>query len=323
MIEKRSRRDALAVGALAITHSLDSLRLSANEADFSDFPIVDTHQHLWDLSRFRLPWLPQEQDSILSRSYLPEDYLRATSASGVKKAIYMEVDVDQQQQNDEADWVLQLCKSPNSITAGAVISGRPGEAGFAKYIQRFADEPLIKGVRQVLHGSAPAGYCKSDRFVESMQRLGEMDKSFDLCMRPGELLDAVALVDRCPKTRFILDHCGNGPVRSSDQKLIKLWQEGIRELSQRSNVVCKISGIIASAPADWMVADLEPVVSYCIDAFGEDRVMFAGDWPVCLLRATFQQWVDALKIILADRTSTLKRKLFHDNAMRFYSLSEN
>ena len=39
-------------------------------------PIVDTHQHLWDLSRFQLPWL--KGDSKLDRSFLMKDYRQAT-----------------------------------------------------------------------------------------------------------------------------------------------------------------------------------------------------------------------------------------------------
>ena len=54
--------------------------------------------------------------------------------------------------------------------------------------------------------------------------------------------------------------------------------------------------------------------------FGPDRVMFGGDWPVCTLAATYRQWVEALKAIVANRSEEQRQKLFHDNAMRFYEL---
>ena len=144
--------------------------------------------------------------------------------------------------------------------------------------------------------------------------------SFDLCMRPGELLDAVRLVDRCPQTRFILDHCGNMPVTSKDGKLRQQWEKGIRELAGRNNVACKISGIVASARSDWQPADLAHAVSFCLDSFGENRVCFGGDWPVCTLRASYSQWLDALKWIVRDRSPEFKGKLFHDTALRIYRL---
>ena len=57
-----------------------------------------------------------------------------------------------------------------------------------------------------------------------------------------------------------------------------------------------------------------------MEVFGPDRVMFGGDWPVCTLRSSFQRWVDALDTITADKSDGERKKLFHDNAVRFYGL---
>jgi predicted TIM-barrel fold metal-dependent hydrolase len=38
------------------------------------------------------------------------------------------------------------------------------------------------------------------------------------------------------------------------------------------------------------------------------------------LTATYRQWLEALKNIVAQRPLEERRKLFHDNAMRFYGL---
>lgn len=285
-------------------------------------PIIDTHQHLWDLKRFTLPWHAGMKDPVLARDYLLSDYRQATQSSHVVQAVYMEVDVVPEQHDAEADYVLELCQQPDAITAGAVISGRPAEKSFAKYMERFADNDLIKGVRQVLHGGTPAGYCLGSQFVQSIQLLGQMNKCFDLCMQPAELMDAVKLVDQCPKTRFVLDHCGNGPVKPTDGNLFEQWRKGISELAKRPNVVCKISGIVASASENWQPTDLAPVVNHSMDSFGEDRIMFAGDWPVCLLRSSFEKWVTALKSIVRDRSDSFQRKLFHDNALKFYGLTD-
>ena len=47
------------------------------------------------------------------------------------------------------------------------------------------------------------------RFVDDIRLLGKKGLSFDLCMRSAELGDAAKLIDACPDTSFILDHCGN------------------------------------------------------------------------------------------------------------------
>ena len=111
--------------------------------------IVDTHVHLWDLNRFRLPWL--EKDSPLARSHVIKDYQTATDGLNVIKAVYMEVDVDPKQQVAEADYVLDICRQANTPLVAAVIGGRPADDDFPKYLKRFQGNRFLKGVRQVLH----------------------------------------------------------------------------------------------------------------------------------------------------------------------------
>jgi predicted TIM-barrel fold metal-dependent hydrolase len=280
-------------------------------------PIVDTHQHLWDLRQFRLPWI--KEGSPLARDFLMADYLKATEGLNVVRTVYMEVDLDPAQQQAEAEYAIALCKQVDNPMAAAVISGRPASEGFAKYITSFKNSAYIKGVRQVLHNEeVPRGFCLEKAFVQSIQLLGDLGMSFDLCVRPGELLDAAKLLDECPGTRFILDHCGNARVPDKDRTQ---WQKDIAAVAQRKNVVCKVSGIVVSAqPGQWTAEDLAPIVNHVLDVFGPDRVMFGGDWPVCTKAASLREWVTALNSIVRERSQEHQRRLFHDNAVRFYGL---
>jgi predicted TIM-barrel fold metal-dependent hydrolase len=305
----------MAAGGLSTT--VNAAPEASEQTTAESLPIIDTHQHLWDLQRFRLPWI--QKDSPLNRSYLMKDYLTATVGLHVVKSVYMEVDVAPKQQLAEADYVLDICRQGKTPMAAAVISGRPAADDFPKYINRFKGNRYIKGLRQVLHGkSTPAGYCLQAAFIRGVRLLGELGMSFDLCVRPGELLDAVKLIEACPDTRFILDHCGNANVQSKDRRQ---WQRDISRVAGCKGVVCKVSGIVASArPGKWTADDLAPIINHTLDAFGPDRVMFGGDWPVCTLAATYRQWVEALKHIVRNRKLADQRKLFHDNAVRFYGL---
>lgn len=294
-------------------------------------PIIDTHQHLWDLSKFTLPWV--DGAPAINRSYLQSDYAEATAGLNVVKAVYMEVDVEPSQQVAEALYIIDQCQRPDTPTAGAVISGRPASTDFAAYIGQFKGNSYIKGVRQVLHGpETPAGYCLQPTFVKNIQLLGEMGLSFDLCLRPAELSDAVKLVDQAPGTRFVVDHCGNAdPYIVADIDTASAeppphtrqqWLDDMQALANRPTVICKISGIIARAmPGQWSAATLAPTVNYCLDLFGPDRVVFGGDWPVCTLGASYREWVTALREIIAERSAKDQRKLLHDNAERFYTLA--
>ncbi len=188
-------------------------------------PIIDTHQHLWDLDKFKLPWV--KEGSPLAKNHVSSDYLKATAGLNVVKAVYMEVDVAVEQQAAEAEYILGICRRLDTPTVAAVISGRPASDGFAKYLEPYRRSDLIKGVRQVLHGdSTPAGFCLDKNFIRGVRLLGDLGKSFDLCMRPGELLDAAKLIDECPGTRFILDHCGNGPVYEKEAHTLEGGHRG-------------------------------------------------------------------------------------------------
>jgi L-fuconolactonase len=277
-------------------------------------PVIDTHQHLWDLSKFRLEWLGP--DSKLNRSFLSDDYRKATEGLNVVKAVYMEVDVTPSQKVAEADSVIALCRAGTTPTVAAVIGGRPASEGFKAYVARFKDVPEVKGVRQVLNA---AGVCNAPEFVAGVRALGEAGLMFDLCMPAAALPDAAKLVDACPDTRFILDHCGNPDVLAGDRSA---WKADLAAIARRDRVVCKVSGIVASTRGrPWTPDDLAPIVNHVLDVFGPDRVMFGSDWPVCTNGATYREWLEALRTIVRDRPEADRRKLFSANAERVYRLS--
>ena len=297
-------------------------------------PLVDVHQHLWDLNEFELPWLASVP--ALKDDYTMSRYLDESSGFTVAKTVYMEVDVAPGQIGKEANHVLGLCDADDNPMVGATLRARPGEEDFTNHVARFVDDDRVKGYRQVLQiPELDQGHCLSEAFVRDVRTLGEQGKHFDICMRPAELGDAVKLVDACPDTRFVLDHCGNahaeivngsltadslddedGQRHDADQ-----WRRDVEALSERDNIVCKISGIIARLPEGKDAAEsLAATVNHCLDVFGSDRVVFGSDWPVCTLGATYQMWVDALSAIIAERSEVDQRKLWSVNAERFYNL---
>ena len=66
---------------------------------------------------------------------------------------------------------------------------------------------------------------------------------------------------------------------------------------------------------------LAPIVNHCLDSFGPDRVVFGGDWPVCLLGGSYKDLVTSLKQIISSRPVADQKKLLHENARKFYGLS--
>ncbi len=323
-----NRRQFLkAAGATALASAATSCATVTNAP--SDDLIIDTHQHLWDLSQIQPPWL-QSAPPVLRSSHTNADYALATKGLNVR-TVYMEVDVAPQDHVREADMIVAQCRARKTPMIAATIGGRPDAPDFASYVRRYAKMEPVKGLRQVLHGeSTPPGHCLRPEFVRGVRTLGEHGLNFELTMRPTELHDGAKLTALCPNTRFVLDHCGNGDPKAFRPKLASElkrngtadeWKRGLDACARRPNVVCKISGIVASVPpGQWHAEDLAPVVNHCLDAFGPDRVFFGGDWPVCLLGSPLIDWVNALRQIVSSRPASQQRKLWSENAIRFYRL---
>jgi L-fuconolactonase len=293
--------------------------------------IIDTHQHLWSMRQTTPPWLAGAAE-VLRQDYGVAEY-RAAIGPLKMLAVYMEVDVATEDHVTEARQVLAEIAKPDAITIAAVIGGRPNGTHFVDYLDQVvpgdgADRGKVKGLRQVLHGGqTPAGYCLQAEFVRGVRELGKRGLMYDICMRPGELQDAAKLVAQVPETHFILDHCGNADVKAfrsgaeSPSHSPQEWRRGIEAIAKYPNVTCKISGIIASAPADWRADDLAVIINHCLDTFGPDRVVFGSDWPVCLLGAPLLAWVAALHQIVSSRSAAEQTKLWSGNAKRIYRLA--
>ena len=86
------------------------------------------------------------------------------------------------------------------------------------------------------------------------------------------------------------------------------------------NTFCKISGIVARAQERWDAETLAPTINHCLDSFGEERVIFGGDWPVSLLGAQLNQWVAAYREVLSKQSEIFQKKAMYSNAIQLYQL---
>lgn len=290
--------------------------------------IIDAHLHIWDLSRFSLPWLDEVEQ--LDRSFTPEDYLREAGQGRdwmIDQAVYVEVDAAPEQKQAEAEYVAGICADKASFINAAVISADLSSPEAATALRPYRDHPHIRGVRHVLHvDSSPKGACLETAFVQNVRLLGELGMLFEGCLRCAELGDFTELARRCPETQMALDHMGNvDPAVIAEKRpdarraaCADQWKRDIDDLGGLSNVCVKISGL--NARGDQAADILAPSLKHCFAAFGEDRIMFASNYPVCLLSSGAGPWVEALLAAVADRPEAFVDKLFRLNAAKMYQL---
>jgi L-fuconolactonase len=132
------------------------------------------------------------------------------------------------------------------------------------------------------------------------------------------LAETIKLVEQCPDVSFMLDHIGKPGIREG---LTQPWRSEMRDLAALPNVECKISGVVTEADhKSWTYDQVAPYVAHAIETFGFDRVAFGGDWPVSELATPYADWVAVVDRVIAGASEAEQRKLYRDNAIRFYRM---
>jgi L-fuconolactonase len=282
-----------------------------------DFPLVDTHVHLYDPAAVRYPWMAGV--SPLNSRHGPAEFTTAIGGVAVDKLVFVEVDAAPGENFAELAWVADAAtRDPRIQAMVASIALEKGRAVEAE-IAAFAAMPLARTVRRLIQDQvAEPGWCLRPDFLEGVRLVGEHRLGFEICILHPQMRDAIELVRRFPEIPFVLDHIGKPGIRDA---LREPWWSDIRGLAALPNVVCKISGAVTEADhAAWTYDQVAPYVAHAIRCFGFDRVMFGGDWPVMELATRYPDWVELVERITAGASSADLRKLFRDNAIRVYRL---
>lgn len=275
--------------------------------------LIDTHLHLIDRSQISYPWL--KEAAPLDRDWTYEDYETTARRVGIAGTLHMEVDCAPADRFAETDMIAGLMAREGSLIRGAIAAARPEEDGFDAMLDTL-DRATVKGFRRVLH-VVPDDVSVSDRFRANIRKLGPAGLPFDICMLARQLPLARALVDACPDTTFVLDHCGVPDIAGGG---LDTWAREIAALAERPNLNAKISGVTAYAAPDWTLDTLRPYIEHVIGCFGWSRVVWGSDSPVCTLNSSLDQWVAVTRALLSEACADEARALASGNATRIWSL---
>ncbi|MBM3263567.1 MAG: amidohydrolase family protein [candidate division Zixibacteria bacterium] len=281
-----------------------------------DFPIVDTHVHLWDPALLRYPWL--NEAPALKEPHLPTDFRNACGPVAIDRIVFVQCECDPAQNVEEAAFIAHLARTEDDRIQG-IVAQASLEMGDAvrSSLEALAQNPLVKGIRRLLQ-QEPVEFCLQPDFVRGVQLLPEYGFSFDICIFHGHLANILTLVRQCPEVRFILDHIGKPDIKG---QVFEPWKSEIATLASFPNVWCKVSGVVTEADmTHWKKEDLKSYIDHVITCFGTDRVIYGGDWPVLKLASDYPRWVEALDWAVAGLSADERRKLYAENAVLFYRL---
>ena len=281
-----------------------------------DFPVIDSHVHLYDIERLRYAWLGAVPR--LNRTFLLPDFDAARGDVAVDGIVFAEVDVDPGRNIDEAAFVQELADADPRLCG--MVAHAPVEKGAAveEDLDRLAQFPTLRGIRRLIQTAPDPGICLEAGFLDGVRRVGRRGLVFDICIKGWAMAYALELARRCPDVTFVLDHIGKPDIRHG---LREPWWSQIAELACMPNVVVKLSGVITEADrAHWTREQVMPYAARVIECFGFDRVMYGSDWTVAELTHRYPTWVEILDQVVAGASEAERRALYRGTAARIYRL---
>ncbi len=279
--------------------------------------VVDAHVHIWDPDRADwYPYLahpPAQGSGDASRMYRRFDvktYGAEAARWNVEKFVNVAAATGRYsiEETVELDGQAAARGGPDAIIGGLPPTDSVAEA--IELLDRQMTAARFRGVRPMgkYEGPLPA--------ADVLHALAERNLLFELMTHPDRLQEAAAQLAGFGDLVVVVEHAGWPRSNSDDERA--LWQLGIDALADLGdNVVCKLSGL--AMPFGSIDADtFAPWLEYAIEAFGEERCMFASNFPVDSMYGTFDDLYTVFSAVTAGLGSESRQKLFAGNAERVY-----
>ncbi|WP_397453914.1 amidohydrolase family protein [Pseudomonas sp. NA-150] len=301
--------------------------------DDADLPIVDAHQHYFDVAANYYPWLRDRplrafrygDYSSICRDFFPADYRRQAGSHRIVQTVVIEGEWDPTTPVDEVTWVEALAKGEPTIAAMVAQVWLDREDAF-ELLQGYGAQPLVRGVRHKptvtrreawTENFAAAGSMRDTRWREGYAKLAEHGLHFELQAPWWHLSEAAELARDFPEVTIVVNHTALPSDRSPEG--LAGWRAALALLAREPNVALKISGIcIPGQP--WSVQANAGMVRDAISIMGITRCAFATNYPVDGVVDSMSAILDGFKTIVSAMSPIDRLALFYDNARRIYRL---
>lgn len=273
---------------------------------------IDAHVHVWgprELEQYT--WMTPEMEAI-RRPF----GLRELEPLLARHALDHAVVVQTCSSLEETRTLLELAAAAPSLAGvvGWVELTRPDLAETLAELRARPDGRYLVGIRHQVHDEADPEWLLRDDVRRGLRAVQDAGLAYDVLVRTRELPAALDTARAFPELRLVIDHSAKPPIASGE---LQPWADRLASLARLEHVSCKLSGLVTEADwRRWRPEDLVPYVDRLVGWFGEDRLLFGSDWPVCTLAARYEDVV-----LAAERAVGRSGKVFGENAAKLYALS--
>ena len=277
---------------------------------------VDAHHHFWpEPTPDKYPWMTDAQAAI-RRPFLPRDLRPHLAARAIERTVL----VHTRSSVDETREFLAVAGLTDFVAGvvGWVDVTAPDVAETLTELKSGPHGRWLVAIRHQVHDEPDPEWLLREEVRRGLRAVRDAGLAYDLLVRPRELPAALAVARELHDLRLVIDHIAKPPIASGE---LEPWASLMVPFAELAHVSCKLSGMTTEADwRAWTPGDLRPYVERVLGWFGEDRVMYGSDWPVCELAATYERQHDALDELTADMGAPARARLFGQNAARFYDL---
>ena len=271
---------------------------------------VDSHQHFWDPARADYPWMTDEVAAI-RRAFMPDDLRPLLADAGVAYTVLVQARSDLEETRE----LLALAAHTDFIAGvvGWADLTLPELADTLAELKAGEGGEKLVGIRHQVHDEPDEAWLTRDDVKRGLRSVRDAGLAYDLLVRTRELAAALAVASELDDLRFVVDHIAKPRIAAGPRD--EEWAQRLASFADLEHVSCKVSGLVTEAEwRAWRGVDLAPYVERVADWFGEDRLLFGSDWPVCLLAASYREvWETARSLLPYE-------KAFGANAIRLYRL---
>lgn len=281
--------------------------------------MIDAHVHLWRLRERPQPWIDPVSMAVIHRDHEWPELERELDGSGIDQVVLVQVIND----GGETDDFLRLAAEAARV-AGVVGWADLQDPGIGDVLDALSATGPLVGVRhQAQVESDPGAWLVAFGAGPGPAALADRGLACDLMLRPAQLGACLAVVDRCPDVRWVLDHAGKPPIASGwGSPEARAWAELVSAFGPLPQLTVKLSGLTTMADLErWKPADLAPWVDHLLEVVGPGRLMFGSDWPVSRRAGAYQRTVGAVREVLARLSPDEQDRILRGTACAVYRLS--
>jgi L-fuconolactonase len=274
-------------------------------------PRIDSHMHVWRLSRGDYGWLTPELAPIY-RDFTIDDARPLWEQAGIDHVVLVQAAPTV----EETRYLLSVAESEPKVkgVVGWIDMLAPGATD---ELEHLASSTLLRGIRPMLQDIPDDDWMLKPELSPVYRAVVDLGLRFDALVLPRHLPNLLRLIDRHPDMKIVIDHGAKPPIGES----LDIWQKNMEHIAKIPHVHCKLSGLVTECRGDVTQPALQPVVHTLLDLFGPERLMFGSDWPVCTLRSAYGQWWQWAQELTGHLTQAEKDAVFGGTAQRFYGLA--